>query len=275
MKKSFVLIVLLLGAALQVPAFRSDTLSVYSTKMSRYIPAIVISPDCSAWKACPAVYLLHGHGGNYMSWTHIRKDIGEQADAKGCFFICPDAENSWYWDSPANPGSQFETFVSRELPEYIDSHYSTLADKRFRAIMGLSMGGHGAIYLAFRHPDVFGACGSTSGGLDIRPFPLSWNMSDQLGPMEQNMEVWNRHSAINQIPLIHNGELSIIIDCGDDDFFLEVNKEFHSRLLGAGIDHDFITRPGVHWVDYWNNSFDYQLLFFCKFFERGRSEVKE
>ena len=49
-------------------------------------------------------------------------------------------------------------------------------------------------------------------------------------------------------------------------FFLNVNKDFHDRLLGTKIDHDFITRPGEHNGKYWNNSIDYQILFFSKFF---------
>ena len=268
MKKLIICTALLLAA---VPsfAFRRDTLSVPSPSMDRNIKAIVVVPDRAAWRKCPSVYMLHGHGGDCRQWPSIRQDMGEKADETGCIFICPSADNSWYWDSPKNPASQFETFVSKELVEYIDGHYNTLADKKFRAIAGLSMGGHGAMFLALRHSDVFGAAGSMSGGLDIRPFPLSWNMADQLGPMEQNMDSWNSHTAINQIGLIKNGDVAITFDCGEDDFFLEVNKEFHKRLLGAGIDHDFATRPGGHWVTYWHNSFDYQLLFFCKFFRKN------
>lgn len=61
------------------------------------------------------------------------------------------------------------------------------------------MGGHGAMWLSFRHKDVFGAAGSTSGGVDIRPFPNNWNMSDWLGKESENQEIWDNHTAINQI----------------------------------------------------------------------------
>ena len=66
---------------------------------------------------------------------------------------------------------QFEDYISDEVIRYVDSHFRTIPDRKARAISGLSMGGHGAMWNAIRHRDVFGAVGSTSGGLDIRPFP--------------------------------------------------------------------------------------------------------
>jgi enterochelin esterase-like enzyme len=47
-----------------------------------------------------------------------------------------------------------------------------------------------------------------------------------------------------------------------------VNKDLHNRLLEKKIDHDFITRPGGHTGEYWNNAIDYQILFFDKFFKK-------
>ena len=49
------------------------------------------------------------------------------------------------------------------------------------------MGGHGALWLAIRHQDIFGAAGSTSGGVDIRPFPDNWDMKKQLGEYKNNI----------------------------------------------------------------------------------------
>ena len=130
------------------------------------------------------------------------------------------------------------------------------------------MGGHGALWNAIRHTDVFGAAGSTSGGVDIRPFSKNWMMPEQLGEMETNKEVWEQHTVINQVDKLQKDDLAMIIDCGEADFFLDVNKNLHKRLLELKIDHDFITRPGGHNGEYWNNSIDYQILFFSKFFKK-------
>ena len=100
------------------------------------------------------------------------------ADTYGVIIVMPDGGfDSWYYDSPVEPTYRYETFVARELVEYIDSHYRTKAEPSARAIAGLSMGGHGALYLAIRHQNVFGAAGSLSGGVDIRPFPDNWNIA--------------------------------------------------------------------------------------------------
>ena len=173
-------------------------------------------------------------------------------------------------DSPLNADVRYETFVSDELVQYIDSCYPTIADRKGRAITGFSMGGHGALWNAIRHSDVFSAVGSTSGGVDIRPFPKNWNMSDQLGEKERFPENWENYTVINQVPQMRNGQLAIIIDCGYGDFFFDVNTRFHEALLKQGVDHDFIVRPGEHNHRYWHNSIDYQILFFQKHFrEQG------
>jgi hypothetical protein len=65
------------------------------------------------------------------------------------------AGGSWYVDSPVT--GNWEAFVSRELIAWVDARYRTLASSRSRGIAGDRMGGHGAIRLGMRHPEVFGA----------------------------------------------------------------------------------------------------------------------
>jgi S-formylglutathione hydrolase FrmB len=269
MKKISILLALLLVWVAPSYAARVDTLLVKSPSMNKKVQVVVVTPDVALGKkaqACPVVYLLHGYGGDAFSWIQIKPQLPQIADAKGMIFVCPDAKNSWYWDSPRDSSYRYETFVSTELLKYIDAHYHTVANRNGRAITGLSMGGHGALWLAFRHKDLFGACGSTSGGVDIRPFPQNWEMAKQLGEFAYNKKVWDQHTVVNQLDRIEHGDLALIIDCGESDFFLNVNKDLHTRLLARHIDHDFITRPGGHTLLYWRNSIDYQLLFFQKHF---------
>lgn len=266
-------LLLFIAFILAAPTFAAkvDTLSVKSPSMNKDVQVVVITPDAAIGKkgtSCPVVYLLHGYGGYAKTWIEIKPNLPQIADERGIIFVCPDGKNSWYWDSPKNPGFRYETFISSELPNYIDGHYNTIANRKGRAITGLSMGGHGALWNAIRHKDTFGACGSMSGGVDIRPFPKNWDMAQQLGDIDSNKGIWESHTVINQIDKIQNGDLATIFDCGEADFFLGVNKDLHARLLERKIDHDFITRPGGHTSEYWNNSIDYQILFFDKFFHR-------
>lgn len=243
-----------------------DTVAVHSLSMNKDVQVVVIAPE-KVKSDIPVLYLLHGYGGNAKTWLGIRPDLPQIAEQYGMMIVCPDGKNSWYWDSPKNASYRYETFVSDELVKYIDSHYATRQNKKGRAITGLSMGGHGAMWLALRHKEVFGAVGSTSGGVDIRPFPNNWEMDKQLGKECDNRAIWDEHTVINQIDRLQNGDLAIIIDCGYSDFFLEVNQNFHEKLLKYKIDHDFIVRPGSHDGKYWSNSILYQLLFFDNYFK--------
>ena len=268
MKKLFLSLVLVFTFT-SLYAAKVDTLYVNSPSMNKQIQVVVITPELQEQNnEFPTLYLLHGYSGNAKSWIELKPNLPEIVDEKGMIIVCPDGKNSWYWDSPLNADYQYETFISNELVGFIDNNYPTIKDKSGRAITGLSMGGHGALYNAMRHKDVFSTAGSMSGGVDIRPFPEKWEMSKQLGSRDVNMELWNSHTVINQLDSIQSGDLAMIIDCGEDDFFLDVNKSLHEKLLERKIDHDFITRPGSHNGPYWNNSIDYHILFFDKYFKK-------
>jgi len=183
-------------------------------------------------------------------------------------FVLPDGRNSWYWDAPADPRMQMESFITRELVPAMDAALPVRREASQRAITGLSMGGHGALWLAMRHPDIFGSAGSMSGGVDIRPFPKSWNMPDRLGAKADYPQRWEEHTVVNLVPTLKPGMLNITVDCGTDDFFAGVNRELHRRLLDAGIPHDYTERPGGHSHAYWANSIRYHLLFFNEVFRR-------
>lgn len=261
----FLAAALLIGMAAQ--AARIDTVAVFSAKMQREIPAVVVLPDAAGeGHRLPTLYLLHGYGGSHLSWLGIT-DLPRLADGFGMILVCPDGENSWYWDSPLDPRSQFETFVAQELVDWIDARYPTLPVREKRAITGLSMGGHGAWWIALRHRDRFGAAGSTSGGVDIRPFPDSWEMKRQLGEEKEFPERWRDHTVIEQVDGLKNGDLALIFDCGYEDFFYEVNLNLHEKLLDLGIGHDFQVRPGAHNAAYWAISLPSQMLFFYRYFD--------
>jgi S-formylglutathione hydrolase FrmB len=246
-----------------------DTVLTHSAAMKKQIKAVVIRPDNYSESQYPVVYLLHGHSGNYSDWVQKAKGLEKAADLYGMIIVCPDGGfGSWYWDSPVDENFRYETYVSSELVEFIDSKYKTIKNKSGRGITGLSMGGHGALYLAIRHPDVFGAAGSMSGGVDIRPFPNNWDMAKRLGEYAEKPGNWEKNTVINMLHLIRPKTLALIIDCGIDDFFYRVNVKLHEELLLRNIPHEFISRPGAHNWEYWNKAVGFQLLFMNNFFAK-------
>ena len=214
------------------------------------------------------LYLLHGATGDYKNWIEKVPAIQSYANRHDLIIVCPDGGfTSWYFDSPIDKNMRYETYLSEELITSIDKTYNTIAEKSGRAITGLSMGGHGAFYLAFRHQDTWGAAGSMSGGVDIRPFPNNWDIKKRLGTYSQNKNIWEENTVINMLHLI-DSDIKLIIDCGYDDFFFEDNRRLHDNLLERNIKHEYIERPGVHNWDYWGNAIQYQILYFNNFFTR-------
>jgi S-formylglutathione hydrolase FrmB len=251
-------------------ASRVDTVEVNSAVMKKMLKVVVIRPDnYEAGKEFPVVYLLHGYSDNHSGWVKKAAGFQKAADLHNMIIVCPDGGySSWYWDSPVDPQSQFETYISKELVSYIDNKYKTIKDRKGRAITGLSMGGHGALYLALRHQDVYGAAGSMSGGVDIRPFPNNWDMAKRLGKYAEQPKRWEENTVINMLHLLTPNALSLIIDCGTEDFFFEVNQKLHEQLLYRNIQHDYIVRPGAHNWPYWTNAVQYQLLFMSNYFSK-------
>lgn len=262
----------ILAVSLSTPLFAAkvDTVVTYSPSMKKEIKAVVVTPDnYKKSKKYPVVYLLHGYSGNYASWMQINEAfIKSTADTQEVIIVSPDGGyGSWYLDSPVDEQWKYETYIVREFIPWIDEQYSTIASPKGRGITGLSMGGHGALYLAFRHQDIFGVAGSMSGGVDIRPFPNNWDLSKRLGTYALYPDNWEKYSVINLTHLLTPNSLQIMIDCGTGDFFYQINCQLHQKLLDRNIPHDFISRPGKHNGEYWKNAVQYQLLFMVNFFE--------
>ncbi len=86
--------------------------------------------------------------------------------------------------------------------------------------------------------------------------------------MDQYPDRWANASVITHVKDLKPGQINIYFDCGVDDFFAGVNENLHKALLEAGIPHDYVSRPGAHTWEYWNNSILHHLLFFNEAFRR-------
>jgi len=258
-------ILVLLGFVHAAHAAKVDTVAVFSPRMNKTIKTVVISPDKQKPKA--TLYLLHGYSGDYSNWVNKAPQLKEWVDRYQYVVVCPDGGyDSWYWDTN-DDNYQYETFITKELLPYIEKNYQTPSDPSKRGITGLSMGGHGALYLAFRHQDLFAAAGSTSGGVDIRPFPNNWSIIKRLGTYQESPKSWDEHTVIELTHLVQPNKLKLFIDCGTEDFFFGVNNKLHEKLTYMNIAHNYLTMPGKHDWNYWTKSIDYQMAFFHQCFQ--------
>jgi S-formylglutathione hydrolase FrmB len=248
-----------------------DTVKIYSSSMHKQVKAVVIKPHNYSKRTVrfPVLYLLHGYDGWYSNWIIRVPGLKEMADNYQMIIVCPDgAKSSWYFDSPVDSSYRYETHITKELIPFIDARYRTYADNKHRAITGLSMGGHGALFLGLRHPQLFGAAGSMSGVFDLKQSRNSYDIIKRIGDTVTNAKNWNDMSILGLIENHSSTPLQLIFDSGEADTFIEANRKLHQKLLKLKIPHTYIERPGSHSWDYWANSIPYQLLFFKNYFRQ-------
>ncbi len=250
-----------------------DTVSIFSASMHKNIKCVVIKPGNYNKKAkrFPVIYLLHGYDGWYSNWIIRAPELKEYATTYQSIIVCPDgATSSWYFDSPVETAYRYETHISREVVDFVDKNYKTIADQKHRAITGLSMGGHGALFIGLRHSTVFGAAGSMSGGVDLMESRNSFDISKRIGDTVTHAKDWHDLTVINLVENYTNTDLKIIFDCGNKDFFIGGNRKLHQKLLLLKIPHDYTERQGAHNWDYWKKSLPYHLLYFRIFFDERK-----
>lgn len=254
-------------------AAKVDTVDVFSNAMQKNIRCVVVTPKQlkKSKREYPVLYLLHGYAGRYDNWIRKAPVIDSLANVYRMIIVCPDAGfSSWYFDSPVDSAFRYETFTAKELPAFIDARYPTIRSRFGRAITGLSMGGHGAMFLALRHPETFGACGSMSGALDIQHITRGYDLSKRLGDTTLNRKYYREWSVNTLLEKYKPADsLAMIIDCGVNDFIFAMSRNAHEKMLKLKIPHDYVERPGVHDWRYWANAIKFQFLFFREWFRKN------
>ena len=246
------------GAVTTRGGARVESIRVESRAMGKPWPALVILPPAyfaEEERRFPVLYLLHGASGDHQSWvryTSLLKDV----QTRDLIVVCPYGRtHGWYVDSPQREHSNVETHIVKELVPHIDANYRTVAGRESRAIAGYSMGGHGAVTLAAKHPEMFVSASSLSGILDITRWPRHWMLTETFGSLEEHREFWVANSGLGLAETFTASAkgVSLFVDCGRSDVAFEENRDFH-RLLGKlGVAHVYRDRPGGHNWAYWSD----------------------
>lgn len=288
----FNVLLAILGCFLSAHSFaaRVDTIDVQSTSMNRTLRAAVVLPE--RYKKLkkqpfPVLYLLHGGTGSFRDWltkTPNKTLLHRLADQYNLIIVTPDGDpTSYYFDSPLIKTSQFETFISKELIDKIDNTYRTVRDRKGRIIAGLSMGGHGAMFISSRHPDLYAAAGSMSGVMNINtstwkvPADFAKSRSENfvklLGAPKDGDSPYPGYTMVTLAEQLKKNNLPLIFDIGVDDFLIVGNRDLHQQLVANQTPHDYTERPGAHTWEYWENSLPYQVLFFSKILKANQVAI--
>ena len=294
--------------SVQADSFWSPSLGV----RKQYVVYLPASYATNATRRYPVAFYLHGLWGDEWNWVKFGKlDAAMDSITRGCnpaqasgnecaremIIVMPDGDDGWYttWNTLVSvtdcrrnpmrkdenaasycvPWAHYDDYIARDLVAHVDSTYRTIPERTHRGIAGLSMGGYGAVTLALRYSDVFGAAASHSGVLSPlyggpRPFaPPVRYVTD----MQSLRAGWGRlwpwiHPAFGKdtagwaardpariakrLVMGRQRMPRLRFDSGrDDKLVIDGNRALHAELSAAGIQHSYIELPGNHDWDYW------------------------
>lgn len=278
MKNSSLLLMLVLVAALaQAQGSKVyDDLSLKSKilNMDRKY-AIYLPPGYeSSQRSYPVLYLLHGGGDDQTGWVQFGEvqQITDKAIAEGAatpmIIVMPDANTGKRgYSNNANNSWRYEDFFFQELMPFVEKTYRIKADKHYRAVAGLSMGGDGSFTYALHHPELFSSACPLSAGtgpLTLEVAKTRWT-KEIPGISDDDITTWYKRQSVlelvNNMPDTLKKTVRWYIDCGDDDFLYEGNSLVHIAMRKKEIPHEFRTRDGGHNWTYWRAALPEVLAF--------------
>lgn len=260
-----------------------DNLSMKSEilKMDRKY-AIYLPPDyATSERSYPVLYLLHGAGDDQTGWVQFGEvlQIADQSVKNGTatpmIIVMPDGNTGQrgYFNSIKGDW-RYEDFFFEEFMPFIEKTYRIKAEKRYRAIAGLSMGGGGTFMYALHHPELFSsACplSASCGPLSLDEMKSRPQRGMEGSTPEQIEAYYQKHSAlylVNNMPDSQKKAVRWFIDCGDDDFLYEGNAMVHIAMRKKEIPHEYRVRDGGHTWTYWRQSLPVVLSFISDAFHQ-------
>lgn len=266
-----------------------EGLSINSKLMGQEVNfAVYLPPDYSiSIRKYPVLYLLHGYSDDETGWIQFGEvnvsadQLISSGEIPATIIVMPDGGVTWYVDDYSGK-VPWETMFLEEFIPHIEKTYRVRAQREFRAISGLSMGGYGSLGMAMRHPDMFASCVAFSAGIwadeeliNQSPEQYDRYLDVPFGPKKGDPPALSEHFWSNNpvrlaetLPVEELNNVRWYIDCGDDDFLYKGNSTLHMVLRDREINHEYRVRDGSHTWVYWRVGIRDGLRFIGKGFHR-------
>jgi enterochelin esterase family protein len=283
------------GGAPVAPDPRVTYAAFHSASLDKDLNYAVLLPESynkDTKRRYPVLYFLHGMNGNERDFE--RRGVAAaveklETDGKiGEFIIVsPAGGNSFYLNSKS--GVRYEDAIVKDLIPYIESTYRTIGTRNGRAIQGISMGGFGALMIAFKHPEMFSSVTAHCAALfqelpkptgdDRRAQYLAGLIGRIFGdPPDDNYFKANNpfDLADSNLSAIKKSGMKIYFDVGDQDHygFTPPNKAFDEKLNKVGLAHEFHVFPGRHGWEYMISVADHSYEFLWKNFPAASTHAR-
>lgn len=241
---------------------------IKSDVMGMYTSLEVVLPDYGRMKDAPVIYLLHGLSGNCSDWSRFTA-VEQYVAKKGAAVIMPEVQRSFYADMAL--GIDYFSYVREELPQICSRLFGLSLRREKNYIMGLSMGGYGALKCALSAPKRYAGCAAFSAAIEIEPLiaSASGRMARELqailGPEGKIPPEADPYALLNrrrgaQLP-------RFFVTCGEQDALYQENVRFVKALEERGADVRFEHWEGDHRWEVWDKSVEMALE---EFFPAGK-----
>jgi len=217
---------------------------------------VVLPSKVAPGQKLNVVYLLHGGGGGFRDWTND-SDVARFAES-GLVLVMPEGGSSYYANAVDPPEDRYEDYIVKDLIRDVESKFPVAAGRSNRAIVGISMGGFGAVNVALHHPELFIFVGGLSSAIDVprRAFSIkrlqqSRHYNSIFGPSGSRTRRDNDPFILVRTA---NPEAApyFFLTCGEQEGLLPANREFAARLEARQFRYEFHTVPGGHDWNQWN-----------------------
>jgi|HubBroStandDraft_6_1064221.scaffolds.fasta_scaffold549039_1 S-formylglutathione hydrolase FrmB len=271
---------------------RAECLSMKSKILGKQVPYCTVLPpsyDTDKTRVFPILYFFHGLGDNEQSFVrsggmNLTTDLWERHQLSEFLIVTPAAEASFYINSH-DGHSRYEDFLLREFIPFIEHRYRIAGDRLERGVGGISMGGFGALRLAFVHPELFGSVTGQSAALIENAPQFVPDESQRSSRVDLLAAVfgsppdrafWDRNNPLKIARTANLGTLKIYFDCGsEDDFGFYTGAATLDKILTARhITHEFHIYPGRHDWTYFAAHLPAVLEFHAQSFAAAARPVK-
>jgi len=245
----------------------------YSKELGLDTGVGVIIPDSRGAKNLSGpyrvLYLLHGRGDANGSWARLTS-IERYALEHDIAVVMPEVQHSFYCDMKY--GMNYFSYVSKELPARMHNMFRLSTKRQDAFVMGLSMGGFGALKLGLNFPGRYAGVGAFSSAVGV--------FADKSDKFLQNKHNYNEHVAIFgpelEVTEVDDlaalaGKMSLLpkekqtkffVTCGLQDGLLANNRKLMDEFKKVNLDLEYREWEGIHGWDFWDESVKQALDYF-------------
>jgi S-formylglutathione hydrolase FrmB len=268
-------------------AARGECRAAPSRILGRSVPYCILLPssyDVDKTRRFPILYFLHGLGDNEQMFLHsggwdLLQDLWERSQIGEYLIVTPAGGESFFINSH-DGRTRYEDFLVQDFLPFIEAHYRVRAGRTFRGVAGISMGGFGALHLAFHHPELFGSVSAHSAAVIEKAPAINVADSAERGRLRifgtifgspPDRAFWDRVSPLTLARTADLAHVSIYFDCGaQDDYGFNAGAEALDRVLKTrGIPHESHIYPGGHNWAYFAEHLPASLEFHSRVFAEG------